>query len=49
MSQALYDQIKTAKKLLIVRGGDHNDVASVSSQEYRQTVDDFRKSLDSRF
>ena len=49
MSQVLYDRSKTPKKLLIVTGGDHNDVASVSRQEYLQTVDDFRKSLDFRF
>jgi pimeloyl-ACP methyl ester carboxylesterase len=43
MSQGLYEQVKVPKKLLIVDGADHNNVASVRREEYLQTVDDFRK------
>ena len=38
-------QQKCKKKLLIVPYADHNNLASVSGEEYLQTIKDFKRSL----
>ncbi|BAY10701.1 alpha/beta hydrolase [Calothrix sp. NIES-2098] len=41
MSQKLYAVAPEAKKLILVPGAEHNDVADVAGVEYMQWVDDF--------
>ncbi len=41
MSQTLYQQAVAPKQLWEVVGGKHNDIASVSGEEYEQTISNF--------
>ena len=45
MSEALYQVAPEPKQLLIVSGGDHSNVATVSGEEYLQTVSNFCQQL----